>query len=242
VGKKEGTPHFHAYFRYENPRLVSAIRKLFPGAHVDIPRGTPPQIRHYVAKLTVKESPEEKPAECIHETGELPAPGTRSDLREVADMVVKGVPLAEVAEQQPALFVQYSRGLSFLRNVTFKDRDCSSPPVCVWVYGTTGVGKTRLAIDIHGVDCCYIKDGTQWWDGYQQQEAIIVDDFDGRWPFRDLLRFLDRYPYQGQCKGGYVKVNSPYIYFTCEFSPAHFWVDNELAQVTRRLTGVFKLE
>jgi len=77
-----------------------------------------------------------------------------------------------------------------------------------------------------------------WWDGYEQQEAIIIDDFDGKWPYRDLLRLLDRYPYQGQFKGGYFKVNSPYIYITCEFAPSYFWQGNEYAQVFRRLKEV----
>lgn len=77
-----------------------------------------------------------------------------------------------------------------------------------------------------------------WWDGYEQQEAIIIDDFDGKWPYRDLLRLLDRYPYQGQYKGGYVKINSPYIYITCEYSPSFFWRGNEFAQIHRRLSEI----
>ena len=42
-----------------------------------------------------------------------------------------------------------------------------------------------------------IKDGTQWWYQYEGQEAVVIDDFDKKWPFRDLLRPLDRYPNQG---------------------------------------------
>lgn len=100
----------------------------------------------------------------------------------------------------------------------------------------------------------YIKDGTQWWDEYEQQEAIIIDDFDGKWPFRDLLRLLDRYPYQGQFKGGYVPINSPFIYITCEHPPDWFWGPmakapltgdrsaNELAQMLRRIDEIVHVE
>ena len=81
-----------------------------------------------------------------------------------------------------------------------------------------------------------MKDGTPWWDGYTNQDVILIDDFDGKWPFRDLLRLLDRYPYQGQIKGGYVKINSPHIYITCEFPPADIYQPgNELNQIIRRL-------
>ena len=43
------------------------------------------------------------------------------------------------------------------------------------------------------------------WDGYKQQEAIIIDDFDNTIPYRTLLRMLDRY---GQVNDGYEKLKS----------------------------------
>jgi hypothetical protein len=66
----------------------------------------------------------------------------------------------------------------------------------------------------------------------------VIDDFDGKWPYRDLLRLLDRYVYQGQIKGGYVHINSDYIIITCEHRPEEYWSGNELTQVRRRLDCV----
>lgn len=158
--------------------------------------------------------------------------GRRVDLEEVAARVRDGASLAEMDQVAPGLMVQYSRGLKELRLRQMKDRD--GPPKVYWLWGSTGVGKTRLAVG-EGVTF-YMKDGTPWWDGYDQQSRIVIDDFDGKWPFRDLLRLLDRYPYQGQTKGGYVKVNSPEIYITCEYSPDQYWCGSELAQIKRRIS------
>lgn len=94
--------------------------------------------------------------------------------------------------------------------------------------------KTRGPVEKHASH--YIKDNNKWWDGYKQEEAIIIDDYEANeWSYRDLLRLLDRYKYQGQTKGGYVKINSPFIYICSEFSPDQLWTDNKLAQITRRI-------
>lgn len=168
------------------------------------------------------------------EVGELPAQGKRSDLVAVAELVRSGVSLVEVAEEVPGMFVRYSKGLTLLKMILMKDR--TEMPAVTWLWGPSGSGKSRYAVDL-GFSF-YIKDGTPWWDGYDGQKCIIIDDFDGKWPFRDFLRLLDRYPYQGQFKGGYVKINSPLIYITCEFPPDEIWKGTELKQVLRRIQRI----
>lgn len=113
--------------------------------------------------------------------------------------------------------------------------DRMEPPIIYWRWGPSGVGKTRWAFDTFGYGNVYMKDGSKWWDGYDQQKCILIDDFEGASDFRQFLRVLDRYPYQSENKGGYIKLNSPYIVITSEFPPAHFWKNNELYQVVRRI-------
>jgi len=80
-----------------------------------------------------------------------------------------------------------------------------------------------------GQENIYSKDNTPWWDGYRQQQVIMIDDFEDDIPYRTLLKMIDRYQYQGQIKGGYVHINSPQMVITCEFPPSHFWSGNKLA-------------
>lgn len=222
---ESGTEHIQGYIEFDHPQRLAGLKKILERAHWEQRKGTPKQASLYCKKDGQWE-----------ERGELPKQGARSDLAKVAEQVRDGVSLRTVAETDPGTYVRYYRGLQNLKDIQSEHR--TEPPIVTWLWGRTGSGKTRMATS--GADF-YMKDGTKWWDGYTQQKTIVIDDFDGQWPFRDLLRLLDRYPYQGQTKGGYVKINSPEIYITCEFEPKHFWTTNELAQILRRISKVLYL-
>ena len=220
---ESGTPHLQGYIEFKGSKRFTTLKKLFPRAHLEKRLGTADQAARYCKKDGDYE-----------EYGEISKQGKRTDLDIVTDMVVMGATVEEVAKAFPKSVVLYGSGLNRLRYICQGHR--TEKPIVQWFYGLAGTGKTREAMEIGKTQ--YIKDGTFWWDGYEQQETIVIDDFDGKWPYRDLLRLLDRYPYQGQIKGGYVKINSKYIIITCEHPPSHFWVKNELAQVARRLDCV----
>lgn len=225
---ENGTPHLQGFINLEGRARFSAIKKICPRAHLEKAMGTDAENKIYCSK-------EDKEP---YEIGEPQHPGKRNDLAEACQLIKSGAKLSEVAAQCPTQFVKYTRGLTELMEIAQKPRDVNDPPTTIWLYGEAGVGKTRLAFDQLPHNEIFIKDGTSWWNGYAHEQCILVDDFDGRWPFRDFLRFLDRYPYRGQIKGGYTQINSPIIVITCEFAPSHFWQGNELAQVMRRLQHV----
>nr|QKV51179.1 putative replication associated protein [Crucivirus sp.] len=232
IGKEvgaNGTPHLQCYIEFTNAVRGSAIRKRFnERAHWEVRKGTSKQASEYCKKEN-----------NFIELGTLSAQGRRTDLETIGQAVVDGDSIKEIATTYPGTFIKYHKGINALRNALYEHR--TEPPTVVWRWGLAGVGKSRGAYEAHST--FYIKDGTPWWDGYEQQVAIVIDDFDvGKWPFRDMLRLLDRYPYQGQYKGGYIPINSPFIYITCEHPPYHFWSGNELAQVMRRLAQVIEVK
>lgn len=226
VGKELGeekTPHLQGYVEWGRSVRFQTLKKLNGRIHWEKRMGTPDQAATYCKKEG-----------NFWESGLISEQGKRSDLEQVVDMIKNKKSKDEIAENFGSTFVKYHKGIECLINSMQKDR--TEPPFVTWLWGKAGTGKTRTPVEKHVSH--YIKDGTMWWNGYQQDEAIIIDDFDGHWPYRDLLRLLDRYKYQGQTKGGYVKINSPYIYITCEYPPSHFWSGNELDQVLRRINSV----
>lgn len=221
---ENGTPHLQGYTEFNEVMRISALKKLNNRIHWEARRGNQTQAIDYCKK-----------DDNFTEVGTPKKQGKRTDLDDLAEIATDtSVNLYDVAMAAPATYARYSKGIERLRQLSYKPR--TTQPLVYWRWGLAGVGKTRYCIEKHPNH--YIKDGTMWWDGYTQQEAIIIDDFDGKWPYRDLLRILDRYAYQGQVKGGYININSPYIYITCEFEPSVFWSGNELAQIMRRLESV----
>jgi len=51
---------------------------------------------------------------------------------------------------------------------------------CTWYYGETGTGKSERAFKDydHNTHYHYVGDNG-WWDGYEGQHTVILNDFNG---------------------------------------------------------------
>jgi len=233
VGKEvgeNGTPHLQGYMEFKGTKRLDTLKTAFPRAHWEKRKAQTAQPAVDYCKYD--DYPKNTIENEYYEFGKVKEQGKRTDLISVANAVVDKT---FEATNFPEEYIKYHKGIEAFRSSLHTHR--TEAPIVIWRWGLAGTGKTRGAYEKH-IDSVYIKDGTMWWDGYAQQEAIIIDDFDGHWPFRDFLRLLDRYPYQGQYKGGYHKINSKYLYITCEFPPEHFWHGNEFSQIIRRISEV----
>lgn len=227
---ENGTLHIQAYLYYKN--AVVWPKDKFPTAHIEQARNQGDAAEYCEKSL----SREIGPDAWSYKRGDIPRQGRRKDLEQIAKEYVDTPKKKDFCVKNPAEYVKYYRGLQELKNtIKLVPRSLKDPPLIFWIYGLSGVGKTYFPHRFFNEEDIYIKDGTMWWNNYEQQKCIIIDDFDGKWPYRDLLRLLDKYKYQGQFKGGYVDINSKFIFITCEFPPENFWSGNELKQIKRRL-------
>lgn len=227
-----GTKHIHAYIEMKRSiRFRTMINRWFRGegergAKVEICKGTQKQAMEYIAKMG-----------HVEEAGTFveERPGQRNDILDMHKAIREGANYDEIANTWTQQYYQYGRMVHFEMGRAQKDR--SEKPQVWWVWGATGVGKTKWAVEL-SPESFYIKDaGTKWWDGYTQQEVIIIDDF-RNWEKgdSDLLRLLDRYPYTAEVKGGHVKINSPTIVITSDRPPEKIWDSKGyLAQLRRRV-------
>lgn len=235
VGNEKGDvlehPHLQGYIHLENALSFEKVKFFLPRAHIEIAGGSDIQNFEYCSKQG-----------DFREWGvKSEGQGKRNDIKEVTNLIKSGdITITDIMFEYPDLYLRYSRSFEKMFKAVQPHR--SSQPQVHWRWGLSGTGKTYYVIDKHGADNVYIKDGTMWWDGYSQQEAILIDDFDNNIPYRTLLRILHEYREQGQIKGGHVNINSPYIYITCEYPPDHYWTGNALTQVTRRLTSVLEIK
>ena len=236
---ESGTPHIQGYYRPKSPLSLANLKKTLSRAHLTVSNGTDQDNLSYIAGPYEKDGKVKPVNPLAIVIGEPKAgQGSRNDIKDVANLIKTGeISMTDLMFEYPELYLKYSRGLEKMFQATLKARN--TLPEVNWRWGLAGVGKSRYCVDKHPSH--YIKDNTIWWDMYEQQEAVIIDDFDNNIPFRVLLRILDRYAYPCQIKGGYTQLNSPFIYITAEHPPEHFWSGNELAQVARRLTSVLEI-
>lgn len=94
----------------------------------------------------------------------------------------------------------------------------------VYVYwGKTGTGKTRRAWDEATLEA-YPKDPrTKFWDGYRNQEHVIIDEFRGGIDISHILRWLDIYPVIVEVKGTAIPLNVRKIWITSNLDPRDWY-------------------
>lgn len=229
---ENGTPHLQGYIEFKDGKSLSSVKKTLGNrVHLESRKGTPRQASDYCKKEG-----------NFVERGTISNQGKRSDLDDVVEALQKGG-IEQVVKDHPKSFIKYGRNIERLCELTMGPRDINKPPLVYWLWGKTGVGKTRFAQDTD--KSRYTWNGTKWWNGYRQQHRIIIDDYtpsEGDGHFRYMLRILDRYPIQVETKGGMVYLNSQEIFITCEHPPESFWSDNALAQILRRIKRVIHLD
>ncbi|AEM05802.1 REP 2 [Rodent stool-associated circular genome virus] len=153
-----------------------------------------------------------------------------------------------------------SVALDYFRFTGLSEHRRSAPEV-IWIYGTTGSGKSRLAEaycrKVAGEDYYFHAPGSlKWWDGYEEQSAVILDDLRRRHlrevgGFSYLLRILDRYDCQIEVKGGFRKNKYNLVIITGQRDPvAEFTyrgdnnediVEEDMGQLIRRLARIIEL-
>ena len=119
----------------------------------------------------------------------------------------------------PRLYKDYTR----LRS----DQQRSWPTATKVFWGGSGVGKSRRALFEGGSDAFWLPrplaNGQVWWDGYDGQETVVIDDFTCWIPLNQMLRMLDRYPLNVQTKGSTVPFKPRTIIITSNFNPRNWY-------------------
>lgn len=112
-------------------------------------------------------------------------------------------------------------------------------------WGETGVGKSRRAWYEAGLDAYPKTPTTKFWDGYQGQGKVVIDEFTGQIEITHMLRWLDRYPVLVETKGSGTVLKASQIWITSNLHPTEWYKtvpDVQLEALLRRLNIVHMTE
>lgn len=235
IGENGGTRHIQGYATSSNPRGLASWKSIISArAHIEQARGDAESNRRYCTKEDTRE-----PGTEPFEYGEMARPGKRTDLDELGTRVRAGEAISTLAEQFPGDFIRYGQGIKRYAELFSGVREWKTE--VFWFYGPTGTGKSREASQL--APGAYWKMGaSKWWDGYDGQADVIVDDYRrDLCTFSELLRLFDRYPMRVEYKGGSCSFLARRLFITTPKSPLETWAgraEEDLRQLTRRITEV----
>ncbi|AMB42988.1 putative Rep protein [Circovirus-like genome DCCV-11] len=240
--------HLQGYVEFEKPQRMAALKKLNSTVHLETAKGTREHCVRYCTKDETR-VPESSPTVDPVLLGTT-TQGRRNDLLETTLAIVNGeLSRDDVFDTRPDLICKYARGINELLTYRAKkerqgDRELHTEVL----WGDAGVGKTRYAYGRSTPEDVYIlckgNGGALWWDGYDGQSILVIDDFYGWVEHSVLLRILDRYPFKIDIKGSSTYANWKEVYITSNRHPSTWytrafpWTEDKALQ--RRLGAIYE--
>lgn len=238
-----GRQHLQGYIEFKDPQRLAGVKRILGSntVHAEQRGGTREQAKQYCEK-------EGDIAVCFgfstqRGANRTPAP---SKLDEIKTSLDSGVTLRSIAEDNFALFLRHHRALEAYIRLKIEPRNFRTQ--AIWIYGPTGSGKSRRALEesanLCGGDVAWIPNKTlQWFEPYAGHKGVVLDDFNGSVPIAVMLNVLDRYQYIVPTKGGHVQFRPRIVWITSNFSPMRLYgAEDQFDALVRRLDEIILLE
>lgn len=216
-----GRQHYQGFVILKSPQRLNAAKTIIGASkecHLEKKRGSRDQARDYCHKECSKEAP-------AFEWGQFDANTMESLFKK---------PLGELKSDYPEFYCRYYRGLERLQPKGPKWRDVQVHVL----WGESGSGKTRQVMeldDVYKIDPPY-----KWWDGYEGESILLIDDFqEGDIPNGELKHLLDGYRHRLETKGSHLWALWTKIYITSNYNPT--WIA-DIKGLSRRVSSVTLLQ
>lgn len=201
------TPHTHVYMAFSNAKEFTSVQRRFYGAHIEAAKGTHRENRDYIrkeGKWRDSDKSETNKPETFEESGELPEESDRrvKKTEAIFAMVENGATNAEIMRECPSAMLHLPR-IEQARQTLLEEkyRKEFRKLTVEYIWGETGVGKTRKVMEKYGYEnVCRATNYAHPFDGYNGQDVLVFDEFRSSLPLSDMLCYLDGYPLMLPCR------------------------------------------
>lgn len=218
-----GRDHLQCFAYAKSVMRFTQWKKIFPGHHIEPMKGNFAQNEKYCSKQG-----------NLIELGERPmGNGKRKDLAIVCERVIKGESLKSISKDYPTTYVMYNNGLARL-SAMHSEPYRHDTVRGYWLWGVAGAGKSHYAKE--RFPNFYIKAQNKWFDGYNGEESIILDDYDcGKFLGHYIKIWTDKWECTGEIKGGTVHLRHHHFVITSNYSIEQMFPDDiPLQEAIRR--------
>jgi len=208
---ESGTPHYQGFIIFKDRKRLNQVKTLINcRGHFEAAKGKNSQAADYC----------KKDGQYV-EFGSLPAePSALGGAANKAryELAFKKAKLGELDDIEPELLIKHYRTLKQIKTDYVGDilpLDCLPG---IWIHGASGIGKSKYARDKY--PGAYVKNCNKWWDHYQNEENVIIDDFDDTHAClgHHLKRWGDHYAFTAETKGGSIYIRPKWIVVTSQYS------------------------
>ncbi len=226
--------HYQGWIQLINPKTIKTVQKILRMGkiHMEIMCGNEFSNDIYCQKDNIFKS-----------WGKFKTQGQRSDLESCKNMLDNGATMKDLADSHFQLYCQYGNRLEKYKNILSEQNATRFRKLeVILITGPTGVGKTRQAMEHTTYKIC--GSSLEWWDGYNNDNSILIDEYANDIKITTLLNILDGYKLRLPIKGGFTYANWNKVYITTNLKlneihanakPAH------LMALKRRITKVINL-
>lgn len=221
IAPETETPHLQIYVNMKDATPFKTLKKKVPRAHIEVAKGNAEQNKIYCSKEKV-----------LYEDGDLPKQGKRTDISTIKECIENGANMEECLDQ-----IHNFQGIRIAETLMkYKERKRNKKPIVKWYYGPTGTGKSKRAWE-EMPDAYSAMASSKWWEGYDADKQVIIDDFRADFcKYNELLKLLDRYPHRIECKGGSRQFLAEEIIITsCHHPEVAYNTREDIGQLLRRI-------
>lgn len=212
---ESGTPHLQGYVVFNTQKRLAAMKKLNARCHWEVANGTTEQNYQYCTKQNDYYEQGTKPMNTKEQA---------KDQKEKWAAMIKAAKEGTCEEEYPREYTMYR----YLRDLNPGPKLETLDKIdAYWYYGEPGTGKSKKARQDNPE--AYEKLTNKWWDNYNHEEVVIIDDLDKNHIHMGsfLKRYADHYPFRAEFKGGSKMIRPKKIIVTSNYKIDEIWTDDE---------------